>query len=76
MSEDVPAQFHKAVDGIYFQTAELVGNFTTIPDACYQSSADGIFIPCSVLRKGYPRSSYLSGEAFQIVLSAGKGGAC
>lgn len=75
MSEDVPAQLPKAVDGIYCQTAELAGNFTAIPDACYQSSADGIFIPCSALRKGCPRSSYLSGEAFQIVLGAGKGSA-
>lgn len=57
MSEDVPALFCEAVDGILFQTAELAGNFTAIPDAFYQSCADGTYIPCSAFRKACPRSS-------------------
>lgn len=48
---------------IYFQTAELVGDLTAIPDACYQSSADGTCTPCSANRKGLPN---LSGEASQF----------
>ena len=59
---------------IYFQTAELTGDLAAIPDACYQPSADGTCTPCSAIRKGEPRSSYMSGEAFQMVLNADKGG--
>lgn len=42
---------------INFQTAELVGGLTAIPDACYQPSADGSRTRCSAVRKGGPRSS-------------------
>lgn len=42
---------------ISFQTAELPGDITTIPDACYQSSADGACTLCSAIKKGGLRSS-------------------
>lgn len=42
---------------IYFQTAELAGDLTAIPDACYQPSADGCHTSCSAVRKGSLKSS-------------------